>query len=76
MNTAASPNQIKSRFGIMQYVRRATHMPVFADMLPTSVSLWSILMAFFVSSAVGVFFGVYAARKAALQYPIQALRYE
>ncbi|HEX9020909.1 MAG TPA: ABC transporter permease, partial [Nitrospirota bacterium] len=44
--------------------------------LPTSVSVWSILMAFFFSGAVGVFFGVYPARKAALQDPIQALRYE
>ncbi|OGW28866.1 MAG: hypothetical protein A2X56_14825 [Nitrospirae bacterium GWC2_57_13] len=51
-------------------------IPVFVTVLPTSVSLWSILLAFFFSVAVGVFFGVYPARKAALQDPIQALRYE
>jgi putative ABC transport system permease protein len=36
----------------------------------------SIITAFTFSAAVGVFLGVYPARKAALQDPIQALRYE
>src|SRR5512142_1278126 len=62
--------------GILTGVGLALLIPVFVDVLPTSVSLWSILMAFFFSGAVGVFFGVYPARKAALQDPIQALRYE
>lgn len=51
-------------------------IPVFVTVLPTSVSVWSILTAFCFSMAVGVFFGVYPARKASLQDPIQALRYE
>ncbi len=62
--------------GILVGVGLALLIPVFVDVLPTSVSAWSILMAFFFSAAVGVFFGVYPARKAALQDPIQALRYE
>jgi putative ABC transport system permease protein len=62
--------------GILLGVGLALLIPVFVDVLPTSVSAWSILMAFFFSMAVGVFFGVYPARKAALQDPIQALRYE
>jgi putative ABC transport system permease protein len=62
--------------GILVGVSLALLIPVFVDVLPTSVSAWSILMAFFFSAAVGVFFGVYPARKAALQDPIQALRYE
>jgi putative ABC transport system permease protein len=62
--------------GIVVGVGLALLIPVFVDVLPTSVSVWSILMAFFFSAAVGVFFGVYPARKAALQDPIQALRYE
>ena len=62
--------------GIVIGVGLALLIPVFVDVLPTSVSIWSILMAFFFSAAVGVFFGVYPARKAALQDPIQALRYE
>jgi putative ABC transport system permease protein len=44
--------------------------------LPTSVSPWSIALAFLFSLAVGLFFGVYPARKAALLHPIEALRYE
>ncbi len=62
--------------GILVGVGLALLIPVFVDVLPTSVSAWSILMAFFFSGAVGIFFGVYPARKAALQDPIQALRYE
>ena len=62
--------------GILLGVGLALLIPVFVTVLPTSVSAWSIIMAFFFSAAVGVFFGVYPARKAAMQDPIQALRYE
>ncbi len=43
---------------------------------PATVALWSILAGLFVSTAVGVFFGVYPARKAAMLDPIVALRSE
>jgi putative ABC transport system permease protein len=44
--------------------------------IPTKVSLWSISLAFFFSAAVGIFFGVYPARRASLLDPIEALRCE
>jgi putative ABC transport system permease protein len=43
---------------------------------PSEVQLWSVLAGLFVSTAVGVFFGVYPAHKAAQLDPIVALRAE
>jgi putative ABC transport system permease protein len=43
---------------------------------PTVVALWSILVALFVSTAVGLFFGIYPAYKASALDPITALRAE
>jgi putative ABC transport system permease protein len=43
---------------------------------PSTVELWSILVSLFVATAVGLFFGVYPAYKAAELDPIVALRSE
>jgi putative ABC transport system permease protein len=43
---------------------------------PTLISVTSIVLAFSVSTGVGIFFGFYPARKAAALDPIEALRYE
>lgn len=51
-------------------------LPYFVPFLPTQISWWSVMMAFFFSASVGIFFGVYPARKASLYDPIVALRYE
>ncbi|HEY8910352.1 MAG TPA: ABC transporter permease, partial [Desulfosporosinus sp.] len=42
----------------------------------TSISMTSVLVAFFFSAAIGIIFGVFPARKAAAMDPIDALRYE
>jgi len=44
--------------------------------MPSSIKLWAVLAGLLVAASVGVFFGVYPARKAARLDPIVALRFE
>ncbi len=43
---------------------------------PSAVELWSVILSLFVATAVGLFFGIYPAYKAAQLDPITALRAE
>jgi putative ABC transport system permease protein len=44
--------------------------------MPSSIKLWAVLAGLLVSASVGIFFGVYPARRAAQLDPIAALRFE
>lgn len=44
--------------------------------MPSSIKLWAVLAGLVVAASVGVFFGVYPARRAAKLDPIVALRFE
>jgi putative ABC transport system permease protein len=44
--------------------------------MPSAIALWAVVAALLVSASVGIFFGVYPARKAAMLDPIVALRSE
>jgi putative ABC transport system permease protein len=56
-------------FGVALLVRTVTP-------LPATVSPWSVVLGLSVSISVGLFFGIFPARKAARVEPIVSLRYE
>ncbi len=60
---------VASGIGIAKLVTLAIGMP-------SAIELWAIFAGLAVSASVGVFFGVYPARKAAKLDPIAALRFE
>jgi putative ABC transport system permease protein len=62
--------------GILFGLAGAGTLKLLVPKVPVSVPAWSVALAFTFSAVVGVFFGVYPARKAASLNPIEALRYE
>ena len=62
--------------GILIAVIVTMLLGVLVPSLPSSVPAWALITGFSVSVAVGVFFGVWPAVKAAQLDPVEALRYE
>jgi putative ABC transport system permease protein len=44
--------------------------------MPSAIKLWAVLAGVGVAASVGIFFGVYPAKRAAVLDPITALRFE
>jgi putative ABC transport system permease protein len=62
--------------GILTAVVITMLVGILVPRLPSSVPAWAVMTAFTVSVAVGLFFGVWPAVKAARLDPVEALRYE
>ncbi len=61
--------------GVLLGVSMALLVSQLAD-IRTVISFWSILISFGVAASVGLIFGIAPARRAAMQNPINSLRYE
>jgi putative ABC transport system permease protein len=72
---SASLSSVGGIFGILLGVLVGKLITIFAG-FPTAVPIWAIFLGLFLASAVGIFFGVYPASKAARLDPVVALRAE
>jgi putative ABC transport system permease protein len=67
---------IGGAFGIILAIAASYIIIALIPALPAAIPLWAVITGLTVSVAIGLIFGVWPARKAALLDPIEALRYE
>jgi putative ABC transport system permease protein len=72
---SATMSLVGGAFGVLVGVSLAKGITLAVGM-PSAIKLWAVAAGLIVSASVGVFFGVYPARKAARLDPIAALRFE
>jgi putative ABC transport system permease protein len=63
-------------FGVVLAIAVSSLIVALLPSLPAAIPLWAVVTGLAVSIAIGLIFGVWPARKAALLDPIEALRYE
>jgi putative ABC transport system permease protein len=72
---SATMSMVGGAMGVLVGVTLAKGITLAVGM-PSAIKLWAVAAGLIVSASVGIFFGVYPARKAARLDPIAALRFE
>jgi ABC-type antimicrobial peptide transport system permease subunit len=70
------PYGIKTVKWLLRELDLMADLPSVVQDLEPRIAVWSVAAAFLISVGVGVVFGLYPARRAALMDPIEALRHE